>query len=95
MYTNDISAKDATQTPVVALELQRLEKIHAELSEITAAFELRLAVAMREPEPSIIRSDNPGIAQAQSQLAVMLRQRASEAEGLAYRLSSILRRLDI
>jgi hypothetical protein len=95
MYPNDMSAKVATQTPVISIEFQRLEKTQAELSEMVAALESRLAVAMREPEPSQIRPDNPGVAPAQSQLAIMLRQRVSEAEGLAYRLSSILRRLEI
>lgn len=86
----------AAQTPVVSLELQRLEKIFAELNEISAALETRLSVVMSEPEPSQIRADNPGMAgRAQSQLAVMLHQRVSDAEGLAYRLSSIVRRLEV
>ena len=84
-----------TQTPVVSVELQRLEKMQMELSEMVAALESRLMVAMREPEPSPSRSDNPSIAPAQSQLAVMLRGRVNEAESLGYRLSSILRRLEI
>ena len=49
---------------------------------------------LREPEPSQIRPDNPGIASAQSAFAVMLRQRVQEAESIAYRLSSIMRRLE-
>ena len=95
MYPNDMSAKVGSTVPVISAELQRLEKSQMELSEVVSALEGRLSVAMREPEMSQIRTENPGIAPAQSQLAVMIRQRASEAEGLVYRLSSMLRRLDI
>lgn len=93
MY-QDEGVKVANQTPVVGLELQRLEKQQMELSEIVAALEGRLSIVMREPEPS----QNKNLidsAPAQSQLAVMLRQRVQEAESLSNRLSSIVRRLEI
>lgn len=85
----------ATQTPVIEVTARQLEKQFGELNEIVSALESRLTPVMREPEPSQIRSDNPGIAQAQSIFAVMLRQRVQEAESLSYRLSSIMRRLEI
>ena len=85
----------ATQTPVIEVTSRQLEKQFAELTEIVSALESRLIPVMREPEPSQVRSDNPGVAQAQSIFAVMLRQRVQEAESLSYRLSSIMRRLEI
>ncbi len=54
----------------------------------------RLSIVMREPEPSQNKNLIDG-ASAQSQLAVMLRQRVQEAESLSNRLSSIVRRLEI
>lgn len=84
-----------SQTPVIEVTARQLEKQIAEISEIASALESRLSPVMREPEPSQIRSDNPGIAPAQSQMAVMLRQRVAEAESIAYRLSSIMRRLEV
>ncbi len=85
----------ATQAPVIEVTSRQLEKQFAELIEIVSALEIRLAPVMREPEPSQIRADNPGIAQAQSIFAIMLHQRVQEAESLSYRLSSIMRRLEI
>jgi hypothetical protein len=85
----------ATQTPVIEVTSRQLEKQFAELTEIVSALESRLTPVMREPEPSQIRPDNPGVAQAQSIFAIMLRQRVQEAESLSYRLSSIMRRLEI
>ena len=93
--TTTMTVHGPNQVPAISVEMQRMEKTLAELAETAAALESRLMVAMREPEPSQIRSDNPGVAPAQSQLAVMLHQRVLEAEGVAYRLSSILRRLEI
>ena len=69
---------------------------YAALSQsLAAALESRLTPVLREPEPSQIRPDNPGIASAQSAFGAMLRQRVQEAESIAYRLSSIMRRLEI
>lgn len=93
-YSNSGSATVAPM-PVVSNELQRLEKMQMELSEIVSALESRLAVAMREPDPSPVRSDNQKSAIAQSQLTVMIRGFANESETLCGRLSSILRRLEI
>jgi hypothetical protein len=84
-----------SQTPVIEVTSRQLEKQIAEIAEIAAALESRLSPVMREPEPSQIRSDNTSIAPAQSQMAVMLRQRVAEAESIAYRLSSIMRRLEV
>lgn len=85
----------ATQPPVIEVASRDLEKMLAELTEITTVLEGRLAPVMREPEPSQVRADNPGITPAQSQIALVLRQRVAEAESIAYRLSSIIRRLEI
>ena len=84
-----------SQTPVIEVMSRQLEKQIAEIAEIAAALESRLSPVMREPEPSQVRSDNPGVQPAQSQMAVMLRQRVQEAESIAYRLSSIMRRLEV
>jgi hypothetical protein len=90
-----VEATAPTQTPVIEVTARQLEKQIGELQEIAAALESRLTPVLREPEPSQIRPDNPGIASAQSAFAVMLRQRVQEAESIAYRLSSIMRRLEI
>ncbi len=90
-----VEATAPTQTPIIEVTARQLEKQIGELQEIAAALESRLTPVLREPEPSQIRPDNPGIASAQSAFAVMLRQRVQEAESIAYRLSSIMRRLEI
>lgn len=89
------NAPTATQTPAIDITVRQLEKQLAELSEIAATLESRLTTVMREPEPSQVRPDNPGTTPAQSQLAVMLRQRVQEAESISCRLTSIMRRLEI
>jgi len=94
MTTNMTVKGGVNQAPAIS-EIQRLEKTLTELTETVAALENRLMIAMREPEPSQIRTDNPGVVPAQSQLAVMLHQRVVDAEGATHRLSSILRRLEI
>jgi len=94
-YLQGSVAVAPNQTPAIELTARQLEKQFAELAELAAALESRLTPVMREPEPSQIRSDNPGIPPAQSQFAVMLRQRVQEAESISYRLSSIMRRLEI
>lgn len=96
-YVNSSRAEVSapTQTPVIEVTARQLEKQIGELQEIAAALESRLTPVLREPEPSQIRPDNPGVASAQSAFAVMLRQRVQEAESIAYRLSSIMRRLEI
>ena len=93
-YQNPNNVKPA-QTPIVSIELQRLEKMQMELSEMVAGLESRLMVAMREPETTQKHPDTASIAPTQSQLAVVLRARVNEAESLGYRLASILSRLEI
>lgn len=85
----------ASQTPVVAIELQRMEKQLEELAQVSAALEARLAFIMREPipEPEVNVLKNPTV--AQSELSQKLRDRNSEADRIIYRLSSIMRRLEI
>lgn len=95
MSTGSMTAVAPSQTPIIEVTARQLEKQIGELQEIAAALESRLTPVLREPEPSQIRPDNPGIASAQSAFAVMLRQRVQEAESIAYRLSSIMRRLEI
>ena len=91
---NQGSTVAPSQTPIVAIELQRLEKQMEELSQVSAALENRLVVAMREPEPS--QEKNNVLSQpAQSELATKIRDRVSEAERITYRLSSIIRRLEV
>jgi len=92
MFANTGSAP--VQTPAIQQELQRLEKMSAEVSEMVAALELRLSCVMREPEPSQLRSETNAI-EAMSPIVSMLRQRRIETESLAYRLGAILRRLDV
>ena len=94
-YLQGSTAVTPSQTPVIEVTARQLEKQIAELQEIAAALESRLTPVLREPEPSQIRPDNPGIASAQSAFGAMLRQRVQEAESIAYRLSSIMRRLEI
>ena len=94
-YLQGSTAVTPSQTPVIEVTARQLEKQIAELQEIAAALESRLTPVLREPEPSQIRPDNPGIASAQSAFSAMLRQRVQEAESIAYRLSSIMRRLEI
>jgi hypothetical protein len=97
MYpTSNASVEVATQTPAVSVELQRLEKVHMELTEIAAALDSRLAVVMREPEPATPKvTENRKEPYASSQLVSALRCRVNDAEGVMYRLSEILRRLEI
>ena len=90
----DESAKVATQTPAIEVTARQLEKAHAELSEIVTALEGRLSPVMREPEPSSPRANAVDLP-VQSPLGSMLRQRVAEAESLAYRLSSVVRRLEV
>lgn len=90
----DDGAKVATQTPVIEVTSRQLEKAHAELSEIVAALEGRLSPVMREPEPTSPRANAVDMP-TQSPLGSLLRQRVAEAESLAYRLSSIVRRLEV
>ncbi len=94
-YTQIPPQATATQTPVIEVMTRQLEKQLAELAEISSVLEARLTPVMREPEPSAVRPDNPVITQAQSVFASMLRQRVQETEVISYRLSSILRRLEI
>lgn len=93
-YLQGSTATAPSQTPVVAIELQRLEKQLEELAQVSSALENRLAVAMREPEPTLEKN---GVLTppSQSELATKLRDRISEAERITYRLSSIMRRLEI
>ena len=93
--TGAVPMPTTNQTPVIETTSRQLEKQFAELTEIVSALESRLTPVMCEPEPSKVRADNPGISPAQSMFAVMLRQRVQEAESLSYRLSSIMRRLEI
>lgn len=95
MSTGSMTATAPSQTPIIEVTARQLEKQIAELQEIAAALESRLTPVLREPEPSQIRSDNPSNPPAQSQFAVMLRQRVQEAESISYRLTSIMRRLEI
>ena len=94
-YLQGSTAVIPSQTPIIEVTTRQLEKQLAELQEIAAAFESRLTPVLREPEPSQIRPDNPGMASAQSAFGAMLRQRVQEAESISYRLSSIMRRLEI
>ena len=82
------------QAPAIQQELQRLEKISAEISEMIGALEGRLSCIMREPEPSQLRSETK-TTEVMSPLVSMLRQHRVETEILAYRLDAILRRLDV
>ena len=90
---NQGSTVAPSQTPIVAIELQRLEKQMEELAQVSVALESRLAVAMREPEPT--KENNDALSQsAQSELAAKVHQRVLEAK-ITSQLSSIMRRLDI
>jgi len=92
--TGAMVATAPSQTPVVSIELQRLEKQLEELAQVSAALENRLVFVMREPEPQ--QEKNGVLAPpAQSELTVKIRDRVSEAERITYRLSSIMRRLEI
>jgi hypothetical protein len=82
------------QPPAIQLELQRLEKVSAEISEMVAVLENRLSCVMRDPETSQIRAE-PNPVEAISPIVSILRQRRLETESLAYRLGVILDRLDI
>ncbi len=92
--TGTMVATAPSQTPVVSIELQRLEKQLEELAQVSAALENRLVFVMREPEP---QQEKNGVLTppAQSELTVKIRDRVSEAERITYRLSSIMRRLEI
>jgi len=94
-YIKSSTAVEPSQTPVVAIELQRLEKQLEELAHASAALEGRLAFIMREPmlEPESNALKNP--VAAQSELSQKLRDRNSEVERIIYRLSTIMRRLEI
>lgn len=94
-YLQGSTAVTPNQTPVIEVTARQLEKQIAELQEITVALESRLTPVLREPEPSQICPDNPGMASAQSAFGAMLRQRVQEAESISYRLASIMRRLEI
>lgn len=94
-YLQGSTAVTPNQTPVIEVTARQLEKQIAELQEITVALESRLTPVLREPEPSQIRPDNPGMASAQSAFGAMLRQRVQEAESISYRLASIMLRLEI
>jgi hypothetical protein len=94
-YRTDRVAPAGTQAPVIETISRDLEKQLAELTDLVTAFESRLAPVMKEPEPSQIRVDNPSVLGSQSSLGSMLRQRVQEAESVSYRLSSIMRRLEI
>lgn len=94
-YLQGSTAVAPSQTPIIEVAARQLEKQIAELQEITSALESRLTPVLREPEPSQIRPDNPGMASAQSAFGAMLRQRVQEAESISYRLASIMRRLEI
>ena len=90
--TGAMVATAPSQTPVVSIELQRLEKQLEELAQVSAALENRLVFVMREPQ----QEKNGVLAPpAQSELTVKIRDRVSEAERITYRLSSIMRRLEI
>lgn len=93
-YLQGSTAVAPSQTPIVSIELQRLEKQLEELAQVSAALENRLVFVMREPEQQ--QEKNGVLAPpAQSELTVKIRDRVSEAERITYRLSSIMRRLEI
>jgi hypothetical protein len=87
---------NATETPMVNVELERLGKAQAELCEGINNLDNRLAFIMREPEPQKSDKDMPMPAEpAKSQLSALLHQRVVEAESLVSRVSAILRRMEI
>lgn len=82
--------------PAIDLALRDLEKQVTELSEMAAALEVRLASVMKEPEPVQVRAEKNGqLAPSQSPMASSLRRIVQESASIAYRLSSIITRLEI
>lgn len=75
-------------------ELARLEQLLGELGKVSEELEHRLEFVMKEPEAE---KGSPGMEKTstRSSLVVRLRERGDEVERVMYRLSSILRRLEI
>lgn len=75
-------------------ELARLEQLLVELGKVSEELEHRLEFVMKEPEPEKGNSTLEKLS-TRSSLVVRLKERGDEVERVMYRLSSILRRLEI
>jgi len=86
----------AAQVPVIEMELQRLEKIAAEMMGAVDALEMRLTNVLGEPPPSKVNAvDGTPVERAQARMTAMLRQTNGNFSLIVDRLTSIMRRLEL